>query len=182
MPVEQGPYDPGWPARFETARAELVPVVGPEGTIEHIGSTSIPGCAAQPIIDILVQLPALPLDWEPMSDLGYGEQLGNGGVSQVFYREAPKTKVHVAQAGSKYARDRLLFRDYLRQHPQLRQQYEQLKAKQAAGHHDSEGAYTASKTTFVAETLALAEAAGASADSDIPAGPAATHESETSPI
>jgi hypothetical protein len=114
MPVEQVAYDPGWPARFEAGRAELVPVVGPDGTIEHIGSTSIPGCAAQPIIDILVQLPALPLDWEPMSDLGYGDQMGNGGVNQVFYREAPRTKVHVTQAGSKYAHDRLLFRDYLR--------------------------------------------------------------------
>lgn len=179
MPVEHVPYDPGWPAQFEAARAELLPLVSPEGTIEHIGSTSIPGCAAQPIIDILVQLPTLPLDWEPMIDLGYEELLGDGGVNQVFYREAPRNKVHVTQTGSKYAHDRLLFRDFLRQHLERSQQYEQLKAEQAAAHPDSEGAYTAGKTAFVAETLALSEAAGASAEPDIPASRAVAHESET---
>jgi len=159
MAVELMEYDPEWSAWFEAARAELAPMLGEAASIEHIGSTSVPGMAAQPIIDILVQLPALPLDWEPMAELRYGEQRGLGGVNQVFYRPEPRAKVYVAVAGSNYAADRLLFRDYLREHPERRLAYEALKADAAAAHPDNAGAYTAAKLAFVQETIAMASAA-----------------------
>lgn len=159
--MEQHPYDSGWPVTFEAARAELVPIFGNGATVDHIGSTSIPGIAAQPIIDILVQLPALPVNWDQrdaLEALGYGEQLGTGGVNQVFYRAEPRTKIHVTVAGGQYASDRLLFRDYLRQHPERRHQYEVHKAELAACSSDDQAAYTAAKLHFVQQTIALAAA------------------------
>ena len=45
--MEQQPYDPAWPTRYEAARSELAPIFGADAMIEHIGSTSIPGCSGQ---------------------------------------------------------------------------------------------------------------------------------------
>ena len=160
VPVEQQPYDPAWPTRYEAARSELAPIFGADAMIEHIGSTSIPGCSAQPIIDILVQLPG-PLNFDQrdgLEALNYGNQLGDD-AAEVFFRPEPATKVHVTSAGSKYAAHRVAFRDYLRGHEKHRQQYEQLKADQAAAHPEDPMAYTAGKIAFVMETIDLAELA-----------------------
>ena len=57
-PIHVVPYDPSWPARFAMERAALARVLAPwlHGPIEHIGSTSIPGMGAKPIIDIMIGL------------------------------------------------------------------------------------------------------------------------------
>lgn len=159
MPVNVVPYDAAWPGQFLEARAQLALVFGPDASIEHVGSTSIPGCSAQPIIDILVQLDALPLDWDQrdaLEALNYGEVWGVAGGHQLFERAEPHTKVHVAVAGSDYANHRLWFRDYLREHPERRQAYETLKAELAVAHPNDRAAYTAAKLAFVEETIALA--------------------------
>ncbi len=105
VPVEQHAYDPAWPAQYEAARAELAPIFGADAMIEHIGSTSIPGCSAQPIIDILVQMPG-PLNFDQrdaLEALNYGNQLGDD-VAEVFFGPEPATKVHVTSAGQQVRR------------------------------------------------------------------------------
>ncbi len=159
MPVELADYDAEWPVQFAEAQTELVAILGPAATIEHIGSTSIPGCRAQPIVDVLVQLQVIPVNWESedaLGALGYTELLGDAGVNQMFYRKAPPTKVHVAVLGGIYATDRLQFRDYLREHPERRNEYEALKQELAAAHPSDQAAYTAGKHAYVEATIALA--------------------------
>jgi GrpB-like predicted nucleotidyltransferase (UPF0157 family) len=69
-------YDPAWPATFDDLRARVWPVVGDHAlAIEHMGSTSVPGLAATPIIDMTVVLPSaddVPQAIERLATLGYG--------------------------------------------------------------------------------------------------------------
>jgi GrpB-like predicted nucleotidyltransferase (UPF0157 family) len=54
-PIELSAYDPTWPAAFERERALIAPILGTNAVqIEHMGSTSIPGLPAKPIIDVIV--------------------------------------------------------------------------------------------------------------------------------
>jgi GrpB-like predicted nucleotidyltransferase (UPF0157 family) len=165
MPLQLVAYDADWPIRFQDASAELIGILGPEALVDHIGSTSIPACSAQPIVDVLVQVPAIPLSvhhQDALEAIGYGEQLGAAGVNQMFFRQLPLTKVHLTAVGSNYAADRLGFRDYLRGHEQRRAQYEDLKGLLSAEHPNDPIAYTAGKHAFVQETIALAAAGLAS--------------------
>lgn len=57
--IEIVPADPSWPAEYERTAAELASVAPAEWVIEHIGSTSVPGLAAKPIIDLAVRVDSL---------------------------------------------------------------------------------------------------------------------------
>src|SRR5689334_10957564 len=61
QPVTIHPYDPAWPARFDSEAAQLRAALAPwiTGGVHHIGSTSVPGLAAKPVIDIMVGIPDL---------------------------------------------------------------------------------------------------------------------------
>ena len=163
QPIDQQAYDPAWPAAYLAARAELAPVFGPEASIHHIGSTAVPGLSAKNIVDLLVAQPALLVTFEmrdALEDLGYEERFGNAGVNALFVKNIPPTNVHIALAGSDYARDRLTFRDYLRQHGDRRDAYAALKGEAAAANPGDPVAYAASKVAFVVETLELAAVQG----------------------
>ena len=73
--IEVRDYDPNWPVLFEEECARLRGVFGPPVPIEHIGSTSVPGLAAKPIIDLLIGVPSLaeakPTCLEPLVALRY---------------------------------------------------------------------------------------------------------------
>lgn len=56
MPLALVPYDPQWPRRFEAIAAELCEIGDPDWTIEHIGSTAVPGMLAKPIIDVAIRV------------------------------------------------------------------------------------------------------------------------------
>src|SRR5258706_2966074 len=68
-------YDPPWPARFESQRARIAAALGPRARrIEHIGSTALPGLAAKPIIDLLVQID------DPAAEQLFSPQLESPGA------------------------------------------------------------------------------------------------------
>jgi len=74
--VEIAPFDPGWPAAFDAERALLEPVLAPwlTGEIHHVGSTSVPGLGAKPVIDILAEVASLEVSRaaiEPLQELSY---------------------------------------------------------------------------------------------------------------
>ena len=154
-------YDPGWPVLYEQERAAVQEALAPYmNAIEHIGSTSVPGLAAKPIIDMAVDLHTYPLPAEAikaMETLGY-EHMGEYGVEgrQYFRKGNPRTyHVHAYSPGNPEWAAHLLFRDYLRTHPEVARDYEQLKRELAARHIDRT-AYTEDKTSFVLSTLAKA--------------------------
>ncbi|WP_297733247.1 GrpB family protein [uncultured Maricaulis sp.] len=126
MAVTVRAYDETWPQRFEVERARLSALLGGSvSRIEHIGSTSVPGLAAKPIIDILVgtdRLDRLDACNAAMRAAGY-QVKGEYGLPgrRYFRRDAANgvrlVHIHAYQTESDGFRRHLVFRDYLRAHP-----------------------------------------------------------------
>ena len=159
------PYDPEWPLRFEDERGRLEPVLAPwlDGGIHHIGSTSVPGLAAKPVLDLLAgvrDLRAAEGAFEPLRALGYlphphrpeahafAKPGGGDWWEQTHH-------LHLTEPGSDLWRERLAFRDALRADPALAAEYERWKIANAARPGDA-APYGESKTAFVARVLARA--------------------------
>jgi GrpB-like predicted nucleotidyltransferase (UPF0157 family) len=163
--VELSDHDPSWADVFETERRRLAPVFGEAAVgIEHIGSTSVAGLCAKPIVDILVGLEQLELADQHvagMEALGY-EYLGEYGLpGRLFFRKGdPRThNVHVVQHGGEHWERQLLFRDALRSSPEERESYDAFKRRLAAEGHPRE-VYTELKTPVIREIEARARARG----------------------
>jgi GrpB-like predicted nucleotidyltransferase (UPF0157 family) len=155
------PYDPAWAATFERAREEIIRALAPRVVpVEHIGSTSVPGLAAKPIVDMLIGLDALadadavipalvPLGYVRLPELDFDERL--------FLRHDgdPVRHLSLTERGSDYWKDHLAFRDALRADPQRAAAYAELKQELAASHTVMED-YTFAKTSFVRDTMLAA--------------------------
>jgi GrpB-like predicted nucleotidyltransferase (UPF0157 family) len=162
--VEIVEHDPTWADRFEAERERLAPVFdGHAVAIEHIGSTSVPGLSAKPIVDILVGVRELELTDEQiaaMEGLGY-EYLGEFGLpGRLYFRKVARLyHVHVVEHGGEHWERQLVFRDALRTDPEERQRYDELKRRLAAEGHPRE-VYTDLKTPFIRAVEARARARG----------------------
>jgi len=166
--IEIVPYDPRWPREFEEERLRIQAALGSLALrIDHNGSTAVPGLAAKPIIDIQVSVPSLqPLDAfaARLATIGYIHLPGaDDSWCPFFHRPAswPHTHhVHLVHCGGEEERRTLLFRDYLRDHPEEARNYEDLKRRLAATHggddKDSREAYAIAKTAFIERIIALA--------------------------
>jgi GrpB-like predicted nucleotidyltransferase (UPF0157 family) len=160
------PYDVAWPAMFDAEAARVRLTLGELVLrVEHVGSTSVPGLAAKPVVDIQVSVASL----QPMST--YLESLTHIGYSHVpvgafdlvypFFQkptEWPSTHhIHLCVAGSEEERRHLAFRDYLRGHPRVAAEYVTLKRQLAATHDGatlaSRERYSLAKTAFVESLL-----------------------------
>lgn len=163
-PVNIVEPDPRWPARFEASAAAIRAACGEHLVgLEHVGSTSVPGLAAKPIIDLMPVVARFE-DGEaciaPIEALGYAYR-GEYGIAgrHYFVRDGDgdrlREHVHLLVAGSAEAEKHLLFRDYLRAHPDRARAYETLKRALALRHGGDREAYTDGKAAFVEATLAL---------------------------
>ena len=148
-------YDPAWPARFRELGGPLRAALGDVALrIDHIGSTSVPGLAAKPVIDIQISVAALePTDpfRVPLQGLGYVYRDTNPERTKRYFREPPgqpRTHIHVREAGSFSQQFPLLFRDYLRAHPDAAEKYAEFKRAVAAEHAHDGLAYTNAKADF----------------------------------
>jgi GrpB-like predicted nucleotidyltransferase (UPF0157 family) len=156
------PYDDGWPRAFQGERDRIAEAFGAIALrIDHKGSTSIPGLAAKPIIDIQVSVERLhPIEphRRELAPLGYVHvPHSDDAFCPFFHRPAtwPHTHhVHVVQAGGDEERRTLAFRDFLREHGDARREYEDLKRRLApqygASAFASRQAYAEAKTRFIA--------------------------------
>lgn len=159
--------DPAWPALFEAEQAQLRALFGPRlPLIEHMGSTAVPGLAAKPIIDLIAAVPSLDdvrAFHEPLRQLGY-EYIADFEADMPerrFFRkrnaDGERTHhLHIYDLPSFHARPERLFRDYLRAHPALAQQYAQLKRELARRLGHDRAAYTEAKSEFVDQMVARA--------------------------
>ena len=164
-PIVIVPYDTAWPALFcEQAAALRAALGGVALRIDHIGSTAVPALAAKPIIDVQVSVADFePLDAYrvPLLELGYVYRADNPERTKRYFREAPgqrRTHIHVRRAGSFSEQLALLFRDFLRAHPDEAARYGNLKREIAARHRSDRQAYTAAKEPFIWETVRQADA------------------------
>ncbi len=162
MAIEVVAYDPRWPAWY--AELELryrmalrqVPVLA----IEHVGSTSVPGLAAKPIIDvdIVVERGDVADASAALEALGY-VPLGELGIPDRWAFRAPAeriaTNTYVTVAGCLSLRNHLAVRDTLRAHAPLRDEYAVVK-RQLALQVDSIDAYIAGKSEVLQKVLARA--------------------------
>jgi GrpB-like predicted nucleotidyltransferase (UPF0157 family) len=155
QPVVIVDYDPRWPELFEAEKARILEACGEWlATVEHIGSTSVPGLAAKPIIDIMPGLRRLEDGRhciEPMQKLGY-QYLGEYGIPERLYfnKGVPRSHhVHMFVVGHEHWDRHLLFRDYLRMHPEAAARYTALKRELVEKFRDDRDAYTEAKSEFV---------------------------------
>ncbi len=161
-PVEVADYNPRWPLLFEEIAAPVRAAFadGPLARIEHVGSMSVPGLPAKPIIDIDVVIPSradLPEAIARLATLGYVHQGDLGITSREAFRSPPDTppqNLYVCAEDSPELRRHLLFRDYLRAHPDAAWQYGELKRALAARYVTDIDAYVNGKTEFVQKVVA----------------------------
>jgi len=151
-------HDPAWPARFEAAAQRIAQALGGVAIrIHHIGSTAIPQTKAKPIIDILLEVTSLvDLDQKtPMLEaLGY-EAKGEFGIpGRRYFRlnDSGGTRmhqIHAFEAGTPNVVRHVAFRDYMRAHPSLAEEYGTLKERLAIAHPHDMAAYMDGKDAFV---------------------------------
>ena len=174
-PIELQDHDSGWAERFlAEAHAVQCALVGmAAGTVEHIGSTAVPGLPAKPVIDMVIPLyrDASPdavrsalesIGWvpDPQPDDQAMRRLS-------FCRPDPARRthhLHVVDQTSAPWRDWIAFRDRLRIDPRGASAYGELKKELARCHHDHRDAYRAGKSAFVRKTLLAARVHVATAD------------------
>jgi GrpB-like predicted nucleotidyltransferase (UPF0157 family) len=165
------PYDPEWPREFARERDRIDAALGDLARrIDHNGSTSVPGLAAKPVIDIQISVaPLHPLDPYvcALATLGYRHlPHADDSFAPFFYKPAewPHTHhVHLVEAGGREERRTLAFRDWLRAHADDAREYEALKRRLAAGIDgagvEAREAYADAKSEFIEQVIARAEAA-----------------------
>lgn len=163
-PIRVLAYDAQWPTLFLQQSGTLRAALGEIALrIDHIGSTAVPGLAAKPIIDIQISVAAFePLDAfrAPLERLGYVYRADNLERTKRYFREPPgtrRTHIHVRRAGSFGEQLALLFRDFMRTHPDWAQRYATLKIAVAESHANDRQRYTEQKQPLTWEALAQAD-------------------------
>lgn len=156
-PVRIVEYDPLWPVMYEAERRRIAEAIGPWlADIQHVGSTSVPGLAAKPVIDIMPGVRSLGDDRAfigPMEALGYSYvPAGQDDIPdrRYFRRGEPRLfHVHVAEQGGDFWKRHLAFRDYLREHPETAAEYAALKRSLAARYGSDRLGYVNAKSEFI---------------------------------
>jgi GrpB-like predicted nucleotidyltransferase (UPF0157 family) len=162
-PIVVVDYDPQWPARFEQEKERIIAALANRVlTIEHIGSTAVPGLAAKPVIDIAVGIPCLAdaelylpclieLDYiyEPSLEQTFPER-------RFLWKGTPLVHtyhLHVAEVDHPILVRPKLFRDYLRHHAEAVAAYATLKRALAVRCGQDLDAYVAGKTALIEQIL-----------------------------
>ena len=162
-------YDPEWPSWFEEEATILRAALGSIAErIEHVGSTSVPGLAAKPVIDIQVSVTSLtprgPIV-APLVAIGYQHSIDPIEPQHEFFSRGyhddgyRKVHIHVCEVGSTWERRHLAFRDELRRDADAAAAYGALKRQLAADHPRDIFTYVDEKTDFIrsVEQRALAD-------------------------
>jgi GrpB-like predicted nucleotidyltransferase (UPF0157 family) len=159
--IEVVEYDEAWPVRAAAARTDLI-ALGVFDAVEHTGSTSVPGLAAKPVIDLMAaaDLDAVAGREDDLAGLGY-RRLDTGMPDRLFYYRDENGQrayhLHVVPPGTWDTRNERLLRDHLRAHPDDARRYAKLKQRLAAEHTDGTE-YTKAKTELIQELTDRARA------------------------
>lgn len=154
-------YDPHWPDLFVQEAERVRAVLGQVIAIEHFGSTAVPGLAAKPILDLLVEVRSLEeaRDAVPaLAELGYAFWADNPDTDRLFFVKGlppngPRTHhLHIVEPGNPLWK-RLLFRDYLRLHPEEAARYAALKRALAVRFPTDREGYTQAKTEYIEQVM-----------------------------
>lgn len=169
-PIKIVPYDSAWPAAFKQQRSRVEAVLQPwiVGPVEHIGSTSIPGMAAKPIIDMLARVPDYQHTAglaEAMASIGWIHAPEPGDEqarkwSFCFPDIGWRTHhLHILESPNNW-QSLLTFRDHMRTHPEDAAEYGRLKTLLAAADAHDRPRYRAAKAPFIRDLLKRIESSG----------------------
>lgn len=165
--IEVVDYDPRWPGWFEQVRAFVwVAVDGTAVRVEHVGSTSVPGLAAKPIIDIDVVVPSdddVPSAIEALESFGYGWRGDLGVVGRQAFQAPhgvalPPHHLYLVVEDNRAHLDHWLLRELLRTDPEARERYGALKRRNVELATGDMNVYVGAKAALVAELLTRARA------------------------
>ncbi len=165
--VELSAPDLNWPGRFLSEAIALQSTLGSAfpHVIHHVGSTAVPGLAAKPIIDIILEVPN-PHDWpsliEPLQQLGYGYWADNPDTDTMFFvKGMPPFGVgrthHIHVLTPNATQPKLRFRDYLIAHDDEARRYEALKRDLVVKYRYDRDGYTNAKSEYIQQVLRTAE-------------------------
>jgi GrpB-like predicted nucleotidyltransferase (UPF0157 family) len=160
--VRVEPYDPAWRAAYEREVARLEDLIGDDVLgFEHVGSTAVEGLPAKPVIDLFAvvddvdaardlipTLEANGYEYRPKPDESERLHLSKG---------PPDDRTHylkLVERDSAFHRETVAFRDHLREHPDVAEEYAALKRDLAERYADDRDAYTEAKAEFVEDVLA----------------------------
>ncbi|MFB6151719.1 MAG: GrpB family protein [Haloarculaceae archaeon] len=154
--IEIVDYDPAWPGLFERERERMAEVIGDlVVSIEHVGSTSVPGLAAKPIIDVCPVVEDMgtaravsdrldAADWPLARERGDEPWIEHTRTDE----DGQEFNVHVRPRESA-VENYLLLREFLRDRPGIRKEYARVKRAAAAEHPHDVGAYTRAKSDVI---------------------------------
>ncbi len=158
-------YDPQWPILYQEEKGRILEAIGHViVAIEHVGSTAVPGLGAKPTIDIMVAVSRLAdaeRCIEPLQGMGYEyePELEVSMPQRRYFDKGPaeaRIHLHMVELASEFWQRHLLFRDFLRDHPEVAREYEQLKRELAAEYGSDRDGYTEAKTSFIRSVEARA--------------------------
>lgn len=164
--VKLVPYEPIWTQEFKEEKKRLTTILGDLVVdIQHIGSTSIPGISAKPIIDIDVGVKSsgdFPKCMEILERNGYEFRKNGSRVnSYMLFAKGPQNNrthyIHVVKFNGEMWKHDLLFRDFLSKHRKEAMQYEDLKNDLEKRFADDRGSYTKNKKEFIRKIIQLAK-------------------------
>jgi GrpB-like predicted nucleotidyltransferase (UPF0157 family) len=159
-PVALADVDPEWARRYADASSRIaVALAHLDATIEHIGSTAVPGLAAKPVIDIMAPVASLEASRgaiDALRALAYHYAPYRPDVMHWFCKPGLSLRthhLHLVPHRSELWDARIAFRDCLRSNPRIAAEYAALKKDLARVHREDREAYTEAKGPFIAETL-----------------------------
>lgn len=160
-PITLSEYNPEWPMKFNQEKDFLTSVIGKYliGSIEHIGSTAVPGLTAKPVVDIMFGVKSLKDSKPAIESLiknGYNYFPYKKDVMHWFCKPSPAFRthhLHLVPYGSHLRKERIRFRDILRENTKRANQYTELKKELAMCYKEDSETYTKSKTNFIQNVL-----------------------------
>ena len=148
-------YDPKWKEMFASEKSNLEKSIGDKIlSIHHIGSTAVHGLGGKPIIDIMVAVNKLEAGLDlivGLEKLDYHYESNDSTEKRLFFRKGmPRTHhLHIVEKDSFVFQKHLVFRDYLRTHPNIAAEYFTIKQEMAEKFHDNRTKYVEGKRPFI---------------------------------
>ena len=162
--VELDEFSTGWASEYEQEAKLLKEVLGDKLLeIHHVGSTSIKGLKAKPVIDILVaieDLDNISSIEEMLKDYDYSNRGHQGVEDRYFFAKGPEEArthyIHFVEPKNNTYYNLVLFKKYLLEHEEYIQKYCDLKQELASKYSDDRKKYTAGKSEFISSVIKLA--------------------------
>lgn len=162
-PIQIVPYDPSWKEEFNCLAATIRQALSQEAVrIDHIGSTSVEGLAAKPIIDIQISVRSFePIQFykDKLEGIGFVYRSDNPDLTKRYFRErsgSKRTHIHIRECGTWSEQFALLFRDYLRSNEKDCRKYEEVKLQLAELYRDNRSLYVEGKSPIIWEIMSRA--------------------------